>query len=69
MPASTNVELHRRSDYPIPQAIKAWLLGNPEEASIVDEPVLEPGPAEVLARIDAVKIYADSDPKESETSK
>lgn len=38
----------------IPSTMKAWVLGNPEELTLVDKPVPQPGPAEVLVRIDAV---------------
>ena len=38
--------------------MQAWVLGGPEELSLVEKPVPEPGPAEVLVRIDAVAICA-----------
>jgi L-iditol 2-dehydrogenase len=44
------------NEYQIPSTMKAWVLGAPEELSLVDKPVPEPGPAEVLVRIDAVAI-------------
>src|SRR5271170_1730218 len=47
-----------RNDYVIPKTMKAWVLGNPEELSLVEKPVPEPGPAEVLVRIDAIAVCA-----------
>jgi hypothetical protein len=46
MSANATVEPLRSNEYPIPQMMKAWVLGNPEELSLVDKPVPEPGPAE-----------------------
>ena len=40
--------------FEIPSVMKAWVLGEPEELTIIDKPVPQPGPAEVLVRIDAV---------------
>jgi L-iditol 2-dehydrogenase len=50
----------RRLDnaYRIPERMKAWVLGGPEEIRLVQKPVPEPGAAEVLVRIDAVAICA-----------
>src|ERR1700761_5263180 len=49
----------RTSDaYPIPQQMKAWVLGGPDELFRRDKPVPMPGRAEVLVRIDAVAICA-----------
>lgn len=48
----------RGNEYSIPQAMKAWVLGNPEELSLVNKPVPEPGAAEVLVRIDAIAVCA-----------
>jgi L-iditol 2-dehydrogenase len=45
-------------DYPVPETMKAWVLGDPGELSYVDKPVPTPGRAEVLVRIDAVAICA-----------
>jgi len=41
----------RSNAYPIPATMKAWVLGDPEQLSLVDKPVPEPGSAEVLVRI------------------
>ena len=38
--------------------MKAWVLDDPGELSLVTKPVPRPGPAEVLIRIDAVAICA-----------
>jgi L-iditol 2-dehydrogenase len=46
------------NEYPIPETMKAWVLGDPEQLSLVDKPVPEPGPAEVLVRIDAIAVCA-----------
>src|ERR1700682_1729720 len=45
-------------DYPIPDAMKAWVLGDPGQLSLKDKPVPVPKRAEVLVRIDAVAICA-----------
>jgi L-iditol 2-dehydrogenase len=49
---------HSGNEYSIPRTMKAWTLGEPEELSLVEKTVPEPGPAEVLVRIDAVAICA-----------
>ena len=46
------------SEYPIPDAMKAWVLGDPGELSLIDKPVPVPSKAEVIVRIDAVAICA-----------
>ena len=46
------------TDFPVPDRMKAWLLGNPGELSLVEKPVPVPRQAEVLVRIDAVAICA-----------
>src|ERR1700676_3625894 len=45
-------------DYPIPDSMKAWVLGGPGELSLKQKPVPVPKKAEVLVRIDAVAICA-----------
>jgi L-iditol 2-dehydrogenase len=42
--------------FAIPSAMKAWVLEGPEQLKLVQKPVPEPGPAEVLVRIDACAI-------------
>src|SRR5687768_3147128 len=46
------------SDFPIPETMRAWVLGNPGELSLQDKAVPVPKNAEVLVRIDAVAICA-----------
>ena len=42
----------------VPSTMKAWVLGGPEELSLVEKPVPEPGRAEVLVRVDAIAVCA-----------
>ena len=46
------------TDYPIPDTMKALVLGDPGELLLRDKPVPVPKKAEVLVRIDAVAICA-----------
>src|SRR5207248_1006499 len=48
----------RSNQYPIPERMKAWVLGGPEELSLIEKPVPEPGRAEVLVRVDAIAVCA-----------
>ena len=45
-------------DFPIPDTMKAWVLGDPGQLTLKDKPVPVPRKAEVLVRIDAVAICA-----------
>ncbi len=45
-------------NFPVPETMRAWVLGDPDELNLVDKPVPVPGKAEVLVRIDAVAICA-----------
>jgi threonine dehydrogenase-like Zn-dependent dehydrogenase len=45
-------------DFPIPETMRAWVLGNPDELTLTTKPVPSPQKAEVLVRIDAVAICA-----------
>ena len=45
-------------ELPIPDQMKAWVLGGPDELFLRDKPTPIPGRAEVLVRIDAVAICA-----------
>jgi L-iditol 2-dehydrogenase len=56
MYAPAGVKTHK--DYPIPDAMKAWVLGDPGELALKNKPVPVPRKAEVLVRIDAVAICA-----------
>ena len=44
--------------FPIPDRMRAWVLDDPGQLSLVEKPVPMPGRAEVLVRIDAVAICA-----------
>ncbi len=46
------------SDFPVPDRMKAWVLGDPGELKLTDKPVPVPKRAEVLVRIDAAAICA-----------
>ncbi len=46
------------SSFPVPDTMKAWVLGDPGELSLVEKPVPVPKSAEVLVRIDGVAICA-----------
>jgi L-iditol 2-dehydrogenase len=48
----------RSNEYLVPKTMQAWVLGDPEELTLVEKPVPEPGPAEVLVRIDAIAVCA-----------
>src|SRR3979490_1257700 len=56
MYAPAGVKTHK--DYPISDAMKAWVLGDPGELALKNKPVPVPRKAEVLVRIDAVAICA-----------
>src|ERR1700716_4191210 len=43
---------------PIPDRMKAWVLGDPDQLLLLEKPVPVPSRAEVLIRIDAVAICA-----------
>src|SRR6476661_8800399 len=45
-------------DMPVPDAMRAWVLGDPGELKLAQKPVPVPKRAEVLVRIDAVAICA-----------
>ena len=44
---------------PVPDTMKAWVLGDPGELKFTDKPVPVPKRAEVLVRIDAVAIRSE----------
>src|SRR5262249_32980539 len=48
----------RTNAFDVPKTMKAWVLGGPEQLSLVEKPVPEPGRAEVLVRIDAIAVCA-----------
>ena len=45
-------------DLPVPDQMKAWVLGDPDQLLLREKPVPVPARAEVLVRIDAVAICA-----------
>ncbi|MDI7258847.1 MAG: zinc-binding dehydrogenase [Thermodesulfobacteriota bacterium] len=46
----------QKKDLSISKTMKAWVLDDPEQLRLVEKPVPEPGPAEVLIHIGAVAI-------------
>jgi len=46
----------QKEDLSIPKTMKAWVLDDPEQLRLIEKPVPEPGPAEVLVRIGSVAI-------------
>jgi L-iditol 2-dehydrogenase len=46
------------ASHPVPETMKAWVLGDPGQLALTEKPVPVPGRAEVLVRIDAVAICA-----------
>ncbi|MCF8476347.1 MAG: zinc-binding dehydrogenase [Pseudolabrys sp.] len=48
------------SSYSIPSTMQAWVLDDPGQLRLTEKPVPQPGPAEVLIRIDAV-AFCDGD--------
>src|SRR5579864_9042538 len=46
------------NEYPVPERMKAWVLGGPGEILPVEKPVPQPAAAEVLVRVDAVAVCA-----------
>ena len=46
------------NEFVVPERMKAWVLGGPDEIYLVEKPVPEPNVAEVLVRIDSVAICA-----------
>src|SRR5476649_2142564 len=46
------------NEFPIPDSMRAWVLGDPGQLSMTDKTMPVPKKAEVLVRIDAVAICA-----------
>src|ERR1700755_538806 len=42
--------------FPLPDKMKAWVLGDPDELALRSKPTPSPGRAEILVRVDAVAI-------------
>jgi threonine dehydrogenase-like Zn-dependent dehydrogenase len=49
---------HGSNEYKIPETMQAWVLGGPDELTLVEKPVPQPGKAEVLVRVDAIAVCA-----------
>ena len=58
MNTATETAFLAQRSYDIPQTMKAWVLGDPDQLSLVEKPVPQPGAAEVLVRIDAIAVCA-----------
>ncbi|MEM9473874.1 MAG: zinc-binding dehydrogenase [Pseudomonadota bacterium] len=56
MPDSVTAPLDETEAVPI--SMRAWVLGGPDELTLIEKPVPAPGKAEVLVRVDAVAICA-----------
>ncbi|MDP1534354.1 MAG: zinc-binding dehydrogenase [Rubrivivax sp.] len=56
MNSATDTVHLKQPSYDIPATMKAWVLGDPNQLTMVDKPVPQPGPAEVLVRIDAIAV-------------
>lgn len=50
--------VERPNEFVVPETMKAWVLGGPDQLSLEEKPVPQPGPAEVLVRIDAIAVCA-----------
>ncbi|HEX3953581.1 MAG TPA: zinc-binding dehydrogenase [Stellaceae bacterium] len=46
------------NEYRVPDTMKAWVLGDPDQLTLVEKPVPQPSSAEVLVRIDAIAVCA-----------
>src|SRR5829696_6448691 len=57
-PSCNNIRPQTQNEYVLPHTMKAWVLGDPGELSLVHKPVPQPGPAEVLVRVDAIAVCA-----------
>ena len=49
---------HGINEYRVPETMQAWVLGDPDQLSLIEKPVPAPGAAEVLVRIDAIAVCA-----------
>jgi L-iditol 2-dehydrogenase len=47
-----------QSPLKVPATMQAWVLGDPNQLTLVEKPVPQPGAAEVLVRIDAIAVCA-----------
>ena len=44
--------------FPLPEKMKAWVLGDPDELMLIDKSIVMPGKAEVLVKIDVQQLSA-----------
>lgn len=56
--ASAKPDTDRAAISEVPETMRAWVLGGPDELTLTEKPVPTPGRAEALVRIDAVAICA-----------
>jgi L-iditol 2-dehydrogenase len=56
--ADGSAAARRGNEYPVSETMKAWVLGDPDQLSLVEKPVPQPGSAEVLVRVDAIAVCA-----------
>lgn len=49
-------EVIKSQNFEIPETMKAWVLDDPEQLRLTEKPVPQPGPAEILVKIDAVAV-------------
>jgi len=45
-------------NFPVPEMMRAWILGDPDQLTLGEKPTPVPEKAEVLVRVDAVAICA-----------
>lgn len=50
------VESRNQKSLEVPKTMKAWVLDDPEQLRLTEKPVPQPGPAEILVRVDAVAV-------------
>ncbi len=56
--AAVKTRAAKAESFAIPEKMKAWVLGEPNQLTLVEKPVPQPGAAEVLVRIDAIAVCA-----------
>ena len=52
----------------VPATMRAWVLDDPGQLRLAEKPVPQPGPAEVLVRVDAI-AFCDGDMKSLRTGR
>lgn len=48
--------MQKTANWRVPETMRAWVLGGPNELKLVEKPVPAPGAAEMLVRVDAVAV-------------